>query len=242
MLQQFMGLLNEKKKKIRDQNRLLASAKVDQDTGKPSGRFRTCFGANVTIVATTVQATREETKPRKPAASRTSKRKAKAPEPEPEPEPEQLLDEDQMEIDQAKAEEQDDESDAGGAATPDRASETETEDEGDGGFSSKAPPPSTRATRGKPGQAPRSSSVTMASSKSTPALEEDAGPPPPRRELPFGRPATRSKPPPKQPVPAAGDDDDDETDDEELWELWRGTGWIMMSTSSHVVTNGDELY
>lgn len=34
MLQQFMILLNEKKRKIRDQNRLLAGAKVNQSTGK----------------------------------------------------------------------------------------------------------------------------------------------------------------------------------------------------------------
>lgn len=33
MLQQFMALLNEKKRKIRDQSRLLASAKVDKSTG-----------------------------------------------------------------------------------------------------------------------------------------------------------------------------------------------------------------
>lgn len=33
MLQQFMGLLNEKKRKIRDQSRLLAGAKVDKSTG-----------------------------------------------------------------------------------------------------------------------------------------------------------------------------------------------------------------
>lgn len=34
MLQQFMGLLNEKKRKIRDQARLLAGAKVDSTVGK----------------------------------------------------------------------------------------------------------------------------------------------------------------------------------------------------------------
>lgn len=33
MLQQFMELLNEKKRKIRDQGRLLAVAKVDKSTG-----------------------------------------------------------------------------------------------------------------------------------------------------------------------------------------------------------------
>lgn len=33
MLQQFMELLNEKKRKIRDQSRLLATARVDKSTG-----------------------------------------------------------------------------------------------------------------------------------------------------------------------------------------------------------------
>ena len=36
MLQQFMELLNEKKRKIRDQSRLLAGAKVDKSTGMHS--------------------------------------------------------------------------------------------------------------------------------------------------------------------------------------------------------------
>lgn len=36
MLQQFMELLNEKKRKIRDQNRLLATVKVDTKVGKLS--------------------------------------------------------------------------------------------------------------------------------------------------------------------------------------------------------------
>jgi septal ring factor EnvC (AmiA/AmiB activator) len=34
MVQQFMELLNEKKRKIRDQSRLLATAKVDDSVGK----------------------------------------------------------------------------------------------------------------------------------------------------------------------------------------------------------------
>jgi methionyl-tRNA synthetase len=34
MLQQFMQLLNEKKRKIRDQSRLLATAKIDSSAGK----------------------------------------------------------------------------------------------------------------------------------------------------------------------------------------------------------------
>jgi methionyl-tRNA synthetase len=34
MLQQFVQLLNEKKRKIRDQSRLLATAKIDSSAGK----------------------------------------------------------------------------------------------------------------------------------------------------------------------------------------------------------------
>jgi methionyl-tRNA synthetase len=46
MLQQFMVLLNEKKRKIRDQNRLLAGAKVNETTGKTK-RF-TCATTRLT--------------------------------------------------------------------------------------------------------------------------------------------------------------------------------------------------
>lgn len=50
MLQQFMGLLNEKKRKIRDQNRLLAGAKVDKSTGKRTDwRVRVKFCSNEII-------------------------------------------------------------------------------------------------------------------------------------------------------------------------------------------------
>jgi septal ring factor EnvC (AmiA/AmiB activator) len=38
MLQQFMELLNEKKRKIRDQSRLLAGAKVDKSAGKMTSK------------------------------------------------------------------------------------------------------------------------------------------------------------------------------------------------------------
>ncbi|KAH9874848.1 hypothetical protein J1614_004335 [Plenodomus biglobosus] len=109
MLQQFMLLLNEKKRKIRDQGRILADAKVDVET------------------ASTVKASRATGKSRKPVASRTSKRKATAQATEPDAKPES--DSDQMEIDEAKAEEQDDE-DAPAPTTPDRSgSETDTEEE-----------------------------------------------------------------------------------------------------------------
>jgi hypothetical protein len=92
-----------------------------------------------------------------------------------------------MEIDE-KAEEQDEESEPE-AATPDRNSDAETEDE------DEAPQISKAASSAPP---------TKVDAKSAEAV-------PPRRELPFGRPATRSKPAAKQPSPA---EEDDETEDE----------------------------
>ncbi|KAF2250491.1 hypothetical protein BU26DRAFT_264273 [Trematosphaeria pertusa] len=189
MLQQFMELLNEKKRKIRDQSRLLATAKVDKSA------------------ATTIKSTREETKPRRAGASRASKRKAPAKAPEPE-EPEQLSDADQMEIDQAKAEEQDDEEEPE-AVTPDRSDEeTEAEEEGaEGAVASSA-----LQTRDRSSETAQSQSTVAQPPKDAPS---EAGGPPPQRELPFGRPAMRSKPPEKKPPPATADEDE-ETEDEEL--------------------------
>ncbi|KAJ8105309.1 hypothetical protein OPT61_g10256 [Boeremia exigua] len=106
MLQQFMELLNEKKRKIRDQSRLLAGAKVDKST------------------AIAIQSARTET-PRKAGPSRPSKRKA--PTRSAKAALEQDSDSDQMEIEETKIEEQNDGEDAPSPATPDRVSEAETE-------------------------------------------------------------------------------------------------------------------
>jgi hypothetical protein len=102
-----------------------------------------------------------------------------------------------MEIDETKAEEVDAvEDDSGpGAATPDR-SDDETEDEDldlDG-----------------PVSEPLETTPTVAQ-----ASLDEVTVPPPRRELPFGRPNTRSKPPEKKAVPAAAEDSETR-DDEEL--------------------------
>jgi hypothetical protein len=103
-----------------------------------------------------------------------------------------------MEIDQAKVEEQQD-SDEVPAATPD-PSDDETDEE-DSAVSS---------ARAKSSETLRASSVAKAS-KEEPLID---GKPPPKRELPFGRPATRSRQPEKQPTPAIEDDED--TEEEEL--------------------------
>jgi hypothetical protein len=200
MLQQFMALLNEKKRKIRDQGRLLASAKVDASLGEPclSGQRAT---SNNSPTATTVHATRTgtTTKPRKAGASRTSKRKVPAPRSEPDLAPDSDSDSDQMEMVQAKTEEQNDE-EIPEPATPDR-SDDETDDEGE-------QPPQTRA---------KSAETTMSVQGSKGDNEESASKGvPPQRALPFGRRATRSKDVEKKPLPPAADDDNDETEDEEL--------------------------
>jgi hypothetical protein len=174
MLRQFMELLNEKKRKIRDQSRLLAGATVDKS------------------VATAVQSTRSD-KPRKAGASRQSKRKAAAQAAEPAAESES--DSDQMEIDQAKEEEQDD--DELPAATPE-PSDDETDEE-----DNAAPQPRQK-----------SSETLRSGSQAAKDEPQSDGHPPPKRELPFGRPATRSKPPEERPSPPANEDD--EADEEEL--------------------------
>jgi hypothetical protein len=176
MLKQFMALLNEKKRKIRDQQRLLSTAKVDR------------------TAATSVQSSRETS--RKAGPSREIKRKAseKSTVAQQESEP----DADQMEVDQLKAEEQesesDDDVDSAGPATPDRATEEETDDE--------VP-------------AERKQKVTRGTKASATASRDPLSPkqPPPVRELPFGRPANRSRAPAKQPSPP---EEEGETDDEEL--------------------------
>ncbi|KAF2826523.1 hypothetical protein CC86DRAFT_370489 [Ophiobolus disseminans] len=173
MLQQVMDLLNEKKRKIRDQGRLLAAARVD------------------TSVATAVQSARRDTKLRRAGGSRQSKRKAvQAAEPE--------SDSDPMETNQVKDEEQDSD-----AATPD-PSDDETDEE-------EAAAPSLLE---KPSETVTSSPVAQAA-KAKGEVNSD-GNPPPKRELPFGRPATRSKQPAKEPSPRPPVGDDDDTEDEEL--------------------------
>lgn len=103
-----------------------------------------------------------------------------------------------MEIDEAKMEEQD-ESDPG-TATPDRSSGDETEnDNGPSGIQSASPVPQGR----------KSPAVT-ASSISRETSMQDVELPPPRRELPFTRAATRSQPARKQPAPPAEGDETDE--------------------------------
>jgi hypothetical protein len=105
-----------------------------------------------------------------------------------------------MEIDQVKTEEQQD-SDEAPAATPD-PSDDETDEE------DVVIPPA----RVKSSETLRASSLARATKEES-RLD---GNPPPKRQLPFGRPATRSRQPDKQPSFAVDEDEDSEDEDEEL--------------------------
>lgn len=143
MLQQFMTLLNEKKRKIRDQNRLLAGVEVDQS------------------VANDVQSAREETKSRKPGPSRSLKRKEPVRKTVAQTKAES--DEDQMEIDQSKAEEQDNVSEPE-PMTPEHSEDEETEDEDE----SAAPAPIASRVRGKSATSGSASAAASQASRSPP--------------------------------------------------------------------------
>ncbi|CBX90586.1 hypothetical protein LEMA_P067120.1 [Plenodomus lingam JN3] len=193
MLQQFMRLLNEKKRKIRDQGRLLAEAQVDLET------------------ASTVKASRAATKSRKPVASRSSKRKA----PLQATEVDQMResDSDQMEIDKAKTGEQEGE-EAPAVRTPERnSSVTDTEEEEEEEEEGKG----NSARMGTGDKSPtgvRASSV-VSNRKDEGKVAESKGVPPPR-SLPFGRAGTGSGAVTRKPAAPAESEDDESTDDEEL--------------------------
>lgn len=119
---------------------------------------------------------------------------------------EQESDSDQMEIDKSKEEEQEEVNDSSGAATPDRTTDDETEDE------DEAPVSSAMRLRGKPFETDSAAATVAQDPKNA---TKPTGPPP-RRELPFARPSTRSKPRSKQPSPPAAAEDDETDDDDEL--------------------------
>lgn len=143
MLQKFVELLNEKKLKIRDQQRLLATAKVDPKA------------------ASKVVATREESAgtSRKAGSSRVSKRKANRKAPVVESESEDDFEQMQLDEKVPVKEETTPDDDLPEAATPDR-SEDETEDEDEAGDAPTSVQPNkpvelaTRSSKSKPEQTP----------------------------------------------------------------------------------------
>lgn len=193
MLEKFKDLLNAKKLKIRDQQRLLAGAKVDASAARQ------------------VQNAREGAGKRKPASSRTSKRKAEDSVPAVEDGDEidegttRRVDEVDAEIEEEKIEELE------RAMTPDKSDLDETEDEAseDEGFA-PAPEPSQRSLRGVGSKG----KAIETSARSAPSKKDAV--PPPRRELPFARQAQeiQTLKDQRQAATKPAADEDDDTDDE----------------------------
>ncbi|KAL1867185.1 hypothetical protein Plec18167_008726 [Paecilomyces lecythidis] len=205
LIAKCVQLLNEKKLKIRNQQRLLATA-----------------NANPAKVHEVEAAVSDGPRRRKAGASRVSKRKAAAP-------VETDSDEDgfeKMEVDKPKGrvpaaaaeedEEEEEETDSDRPSTPQPLEdEEETASDDDLDDNEAIPSPS--------GKEPKEAEVNAVG-----AIQRNAGPPtlqnrhtpPPRRELPFKRTRAKDqnksppaeKPPPSRPSPA----DDGETDDDEL--------------------------
>ncbi|KAB5585967.1 hypothetical protein GE09DRAFT_1210557 [Coniochaeta sp. 2T2.1] len=186
LLEKFRDLLNEKKVKIREQQRLLLSNNVDaEDIGAvPSPR----------------RVARQTGKGHTPKPSRTSKRKAAEPEPEEEPvrvpdeEDEDDDDMEKMEVDKRHGEEDSEEDRATDAGDGEEtASEDDDDDE------------PVRATRkgGKNIDRPPAANTRHASQRKVET-------PPPPRTLPFNQRKAAAKPPPEPEPEGSETESDDE--------------------------------
>lgn len=196
MLRKFAALLNTKKLKIRDQQRLLAHAKVDP-------------GA-----ADQVQQARSGTDGRKPDLSRSSKRKADISSHEPETDDEDFeqtdlgnrMDQEPLNSDKSDLDTEDDDSDGGFAPAP---------------MPSQSSLARSQVSVGTKGKALET--FNPSNTRNTPSTSPEMQLPP-RRQLPFSKtsqpksssqnltPSIAATIAPYKPLPTL--DDDDETDDE----------------------------
>lgn len=194
LLKKFAALLNAKKLKIRDQQRLLSGAKIDPEAAEVVSDSRSGGG-----------------KARKPTPSRKGKRKANGTA-EPEPEPAEAA-----ANDEETATEDDDDALIRREETPQNSDRDATEDEDSDADGFNAAPAASQQSRRGVGN--RGKALEVAKEKATggSAMEvDDAGSPPPRRELPFAKKkAEETKKPAPAPAPVQ-EEDDDETDDDEL--------------------------
>ncbi|KAI0161257.1 hypothetical protein GGR57DRAFT_352280 [Xylariaceae sp. FL1272] len=194
LIEKFQDLLNEKKAKIRQQQRLLAAAKVDTSQ-LPS------VGASSHAVVD------EESD--SPGPPRPRKRKA-----ETKVESESDADLDTMDIDDIRGsgsgkftqnadEDQDDDQDATEDDATESAPDTESEDEAPRARG-KAASPSGRNTRAAKPKAP------VAAHESSDESDGDAEPSPPKRTLPVARGKKVASPPKSEDGDETPSDDDDE--------------------------------
>jgi len=199
LLEKFQALLNAKKLKIRDQQRLLAGAKVDPQKGKEPLKCLLCRTQSRT--AAQVQQARQTQSTRPPRSSRSTKRTAEGKSPH-------ATDTDSEDTAFEKEPAMEAKSDAE-KETPPHSDLNATDDEDDDDLNS-VPLPDTATSKGRvmESQPNRGSS----SQKGSPT------PPPPPRQLRFAtdkKVATaKSQSPPI--APTDGQTDDSETSDDEL--------------------------
>jgi DNA polymerase III alpha subunit (gram-positive type) len=226
LISKFVLLLNEKKLKIRNQQRILSTAKVDP---KKLQQMQNTL----------------EGKGRQAKSSRPGKRRATAQTEEDDADDAQNESSDafeQMDLDkqQAIAPASPAASSSDRHTTPDTASESGTATEGDSDDEAAPPAPAPAPASSKPSHRPSSTRTTKSSAKNpTPPPRQTQGktesPPPPVRSLPFTRKSAQPKkaaaPAPAKSQPSAppraatgkgqagggeeaGSDDDDDDDDE----------------------------
>jgi hypothetical protein len=211
MLRKCAALLNAKKLKIRDQQRLLANAKVDSNTAALVEQARSATG-------------------RKPEISRSSKRKINDKTREVETDD----DDTEMTTSGNRMDEEDQELEE--SVTPEKSDLDTDDDVSDGGFA-PAPMPSQTSRSQMPAGAKARSMETIERKEEAVTMPDMSGlQPPPRRHLPFSNksdqsttsqtnlkpsPAISSQPPPKSSSPPQVSTlntpsvlDDEETDDE----------------------------
>jgi hypothetical protein len=194
LLNKCAALLNTKKLKIRDQQRLLAGAKIDSSVGE---HMRDTRNGNINVKEST--------------PSRKGKRKSNG---RTEPESQTAMFDAAAERDA-----EDDHLDSSREnATPERTDDEATENEDDdAAFSDTA-----RASTESRGY--RKSQRTVDDSRRTVEnamdMDESVDVPPPRRDLPFSRKSTSqlgtSERPPPAPAPVTADGDDEDDTEEEL--------------------------
>jgi hypothetical protein len=194
LLEKFRDLLNEKKAKIRDQQRLLATAKVDPKR------------------LAAVQASRKSSKKTAAGPSRTGKRKADN---GPQIEDNDEDDDDgfeKMDVDVVQVPNDSDQLDI---ETPDE-DETETASEDDDEIVLQTKPPAANTQQAEKGKGKagvgKSSNNNSSRNKNKQGQDMEDDPPktPPRRELPF---AKKNQPQTKPPVQ---DDEETASEDDEL--------------------------
>lgn len=210
LLEKFRELLNTKKRKIRDQQRLLADAKLNPRTGLSHTvrhyiLLRTYFSP-----AARVQEARGSSGPRKSVQSRQGKRKANG----------AGIDED-VGSEEDGFEDMDVDGEGGKAVpdalgreeTPDKSDLDETEDEA---VDDNDTSPST-LRQVESGVGAKGKAIETVKQKEPTAKPPEITSPPPRRELPFTK-KDQGQTAPKDTLPIRDKEgeSDDETDDDEL--------------------------